>query len=191
MYQRFKIFNTMLHEIKHSIINSQKENEINDIATYDMFKEKIVRKYDADFYETNYTIFKEEIIARLSGTDMLAKFVEAFLPEYLDQIQDEIIQKLEQEKQLLKKQNNNRTMNFLKNITVRFNKAFDTLVRYNPSILQKNLIFNLEYYKDGTPKTYEDIWLSRTEENKDLIDRILRMRYPGEIPPSQKQNHTK
>lgn len=192
LYKRLKIFETMFHEIKHAKINQDRLDNIWTIDAYEMEKEYIVRMYDPSFYKSNYKRIKEEIAARISGYDSLMKFIETYFSrDLLDKIQDQILSELENEKKLEQEQNSERIMTFLEKKSIRFNHSFDTLIRYNPDILKRHLILNLEYYPNGLPKTYEDIWLSRTEENKDLIDGILRIRYPESTNPTIKQTHTK
>ncbi|MBQ8682066.1 MAG: hypothetical protein IJ509_04065 [Bacilli bacterium] len=175
---RIRIFEAMFHEIKHAINANQRKKNIWNIDIYEMEKELILRQYDNRFYNQNYRIVKEEITARINGFDMLAKFIETYLPEHLDKIQSYVISSLEKEQTLFKEQVSTRTMQFLGNITTMFNQGFDTLIKYNPSILKEHPILNLEYYPNGMSKSYENIYLSRNEENQDLIDCILNNRYP-------------
>lgn len=192
LYERLRVFITMFHEIKHAKINQDRKDNIWTIDAYEMEKEDIAGIYDKNFYNSNYIKLKEEIDARISGYDSLMKFIETyFSQELLDKIQNQILLELEAEKKLEQEQNSERIMNFLGGQQIQFNIGFDTLIRYNPDILNARTILNLEYYPNGTPKTYEDIWLSRTEENKDLIDGILRIRYPESTNLTIKQTHTK
>ena len=147
-----------------------------DYKTYEMQKEWIITDYDFTYYDQNYGEFKEEIEARIKGLDYFSKFIEAYLPEFLDEIQDELISELEEEK-TLSENIDEEPITFLE-IVEEFNLGFDTFVKYNPNILKEHPILNLEYYPNGLPKTAEDIWLSRTEQNKDLIDGIIKNRYP-------------
>lgn len=175
---RLKVFDTLPHEIKHNLVNQNQRQGKWDILSYEKKKEMLIRKYAPNFYETNYLQFKEEIDARIAGANGMQKLVELFLPEYLDEVQDELIKKLEKEKTTLNDQDHNRSMEFLSGLKVKFQLGFDTLVKYNSNIIEENPIFKLEYNSNGQPKTYEEIWLGRTEENKDLIDGILKLRYP-------------
>ena len=178
LYKRLNVFITMFHEIKHAKINQDRKDNVWTIDAYEMEKEDIVRTYDDTFYSSNYKRIKEEIEARISGYDSLLKFIETYFSgDLLDKIQNQILSELENEKTLEQEQNAERIMNFLGEQQIQFNIGFDILIRYNPNILKEHPILNLEYYPNGLPKTYEDIWLSRTEENKDLIDGILRIRY--------------
>ena len=65
------------------------------------------------------------------------------------------------------------------------------MISYNPNIINKNPILNLEYYPNGLPKTKEDILLSRTEGNKELIDDILNRKYPDSMQQSLKTGYKK
>ena len=188
---RFKIFDTMFHEIKHASIYQDKMNDIWDIETYEMTKERIVRDFDTNFYETNYLKVKEEIVARINGCDMTMKFIETYFPQYLDKVQNTMIKDLEKEKTLAKEQDSFRTMQFLGNITEVFHKGFDTLVKYNPFILKQYPIFNLEYYSNGIRKTYDDILYNKTEENKELIEEFLNISYPETMEKKPKTNYKK
>ena len=93
-----------------------------------------------------------------------------------------IIIELEKEKKLENEQNYDRVMTLLGKQQVKFNIAFDALIRYNPNILEENPILKLEYHPNGTPKSAEEIYLGRTEENKELIDEIIKKRYPEPTP---------
>lgn len=190
LYQRLQIMITMFHEITHAICDQARKNNIWNIEVYEMEKEWLTGEYDKDFYEENYEYFKEEIEARINGINCFTKFIETFSPHLLDEIQNKIIEELEDEKNFKADQANN-IMFFLKDIVEEFNIGFDTLIRYNPSILEKQPIFNLEYYPNGQPKTYEDIWLYRTEETEDLINEILKRRYPLDGEQLLKSTHNK
>ena len=179
IYKRLEILIIMFHEIKHYLNSHMRKNNIVSMDIYEILKEVIITNYDDNFYPKNYKNYKDEITARISGNFSLLKFIEIFLPEHLTDIQDEIITTLENEKRLSSEQERDQTMYFLENQKLNIQFGFDILVRYNPEILKKYPILNLEYYPNGTPKKYEDIWLARTEENKDLIDGILRKRYPS------------
>ena len=118
---------------------------------------------------------------------------EEYLPEILDLIQAEVIEDLEKEKSMLSSPSCQRTMSFLNGVEARFHQGFDALVRYNSqTILTSNPILLLEYREDGTPKTYDEICQCRTEGNSELIDGILKMRYPGgESPLRPRPVHTR
>lgn len=188
---RLAIFDTMFHEIKHASINQDRINYIWDIEAYEMEKEHIIRNFDTNFYEINYFKVKEEITARINGCDMTLKFIEIYFPQFLDEIQNQLIEDLEKEKNLAKEQNSSRTMQFLGNITEVFHSGFDTLIKYNPLLLKKYSIFHLEYYPNGIPKTYEDIIDSKNKENQELIDEILKIRYPEINSQELKTSYTR
>ena len=152
-----------------------------------MEKENIMRAYDEVFYATNYLNIKEEIAARIEGVNSLFKFIENFFPNLLDKIQDEIIANLEEENKRSNEHLEDHKMKFLKEIELSFNRGFDTLMKYNTNIIKKHPILAIEYYPNGLPKNYEDIYSERTEENKHLIDKILNNRYP-QIEEYQKKN---
>ena len=168
----------MFHEIKHAMVNQNKENNIWNFDAYKMEKERIMLDYDTDFYKTNYWRFKEEITARIAGFEFLFKFMEVYFPTLLDKIQDEVIEDLEAENNRNRKQSEDDQMKFLKNIELKFNQGFDTLIKYNPDILNQYPILSLEYYPNGLPKTDTDIELGKIKENEQLINGILKTRYP-------------
>lgn len=188
LYDRLKIINTMLHEITHALHTKMRKKGIWTTDTYKILKEWIVTEYDLDYYGDNYESFREEIEARINGIDYLSKFIEAFMPHFLDKIQDRIIEDLENEKELKGSQTYD-FVNILNSEIEEFNLAFDTLISYNPDIIKNNPILNLEYYPDGTIKAYEDIY--RNEENKELIDDILKRRYPELISQELKTTYSK
>ena len=190
LYNRLKVLNTMFHEITHSIYTQARQKGIWTPEIYTILKEWIIADYDINYYEENYEAVKEEIEARIGGMNYLSKFIETFLPHLLDKIQDRIIEDLLTEEEL-KKEKNNDLLLILTNQQKEFNLIFDTLIRYNPIIIKNNPILNLEYYEDGTIKTYEDIFKYRNEENKDIIDEILKRRYPETIQPILKTTHNK
>lgn len=179
LYNRLSIFNTLFHEIEHAKIHQNRKDNIWNIEAYEMEKERTLREYDCKFYHTNYVNVKEEIEARINGAEYLFKFIETYLPEHLGQIQDQTIKELEKENKLKLEQNNSsRKMDFLQNVTLQFQEGFDTLIKYNPNILQEHPIFQLEYHPTGKVKTIDETWLEKTEVNKDLIEEISKRRYP-------------
>lgn len=190
LYNRLKILNTILHEITHALCKkTRKEGQWNP-DTYRMLKEDIIAEYDLDYYEENYLRFKEEIEARIGGINSLSKFIETFLPHLLDKIQDRIIEDLLEEKELRDSKYND-LPNVLNNLIKEFNLVFDTLISYNPDIIKNNPILSIEYYPDGNPKTIEDIYLSRTEDNTELITDILIRRYPDTMQQNLKTGYKK
>lgn len=177
LYQRLKILITMFHEMQHAKINNDIRNKHYNIETYEMSKENILRKYDTYFYKSNYQKVKNEMDARITGIDMLSKFIETYFPNLLDTVQDEIIIHLEKERALKKNQNKENYVKMFNEINTDFQQAFDTLIRYNPSILEKHSIFNLEYHANGTIKSTDEIINQRIDENASLIEDILKKRY--------------
>lgn len=175
-FNRLLVFSTMFHEMKHSIQDFNKKNGIWDIDTYEMQKEDILKKKDTEFYPTNYLKMKEEIDARISGFEMLSKFLETYFPNLLDIIQDELIANLEKELAFQNKQANSEEVALFSNISTIKNHAFDTIIKYNPKILEENPIFRLEYHDNGTPKTLEEIEISKNNNNQELIEAIIQKR---------------
>lgn len=190
LYCRLKILNTMLHEITHALYANARKNELWTPEVYRTLKEDIIRQYDLDYYEENYKLFREEIEARINGINSLSKFIETFMPNLLDKIQDEIIEDLLTEKKL-KGSGTYDFVNILNSEIEEFNLAFDTLISYNSDIIKNNPILNLEYYTDGTIKSYEDISSYKNEENKELIDDILKRRYPEIMQSNTKTGYKK
>lgn len=186
-YDQLKVLSTMFHEIKHAEVDKNRNNNSWNFEEYEMEKENIMRAYDEVFYATNYLNIKEEIAARIEGVNSLFKFIENFFPNLLDKIQDEIIANLEEENKRSNEHLEDHKMKFLKEIELSFNRGFDTLMKYNTNIIKKHPILAIEYYPNGLPKNYEDIYSERTEENKHLIDKILNNRYP-QIDEYQKKN---
>jgi len=192
LYDQLQVFKTLFHEIKHAKIHQNKKDNIWDIETYEIEKETVMEKYDCEFYPTNYLKIKEEIEARISGNEILFKFIESFLPELLNQIQDQIMKNLEEEKELKEKQNAvTKEMDFLTNMTVKFQDGFDTLMKYNPKILKEHPIFRLEYHQNGTIKSIDEILLGRTEQNQELIIEIIKKRYPETYEKELKSTYRK
>ena len=168
LMKRLEIFATLPHELNHNLINYRQKHDEWDIESYEMIKEEIIMYSVSNFYATNMFKLKNEIAARINGANAMQKLVELLMPEYLEKIQEKIISLLEEEKAKQKEQEHNRSLEFLKGIETKFQLGFDTFIKFNPGILEKYPILKLEYYPNGLPKTAEDIWLSRTEKNKDL-----------------------
>ena len=157
---------------------------------YEMEKEDVISQYDIFFYKENYAKFKEEIEAETKGIDYTMKFIETYLPNLLDKIQDELIEELKIKRNF----QNNSTIDIKNCLEARakdIHIIFDRLIQYNPHILDKHPIFKLEYYSDGLPKTTEDILSSRSEENKELINNIIKRRYSDSMEQTLKNNHKK
>lgn len=180
-YKRLHVFVTSFHEMKHAQKKDELTLSIYDYETYEMKKEEELMSYDQNYYQRNYKYTKQEIDARIAGYDMLAKFIETFLPQYLDAIQDAISKSLELELQIKEKQEQCQNIEILGNSQINFQQAFDTLVIYHPNIIHKNPIFLLEYHENGIPKTSQEIKNQRTKDNSEIIDGILKNRYPKEF----------
>ena len=118
------------------------------------------------------------------------KFIETYLPNLLDKIQDDLIEELK-----IKRNFQNDSTIDIKNCFETQAKdihiIFDRLIQYNHLILDKHPIFKLEYYEDGSPKTKEDILSSMTEENKELINNIIKRRYPENTKSDSKTGYKK
>lgn len=173
MIVRFSIFITILHEIRHHKQYGKKS--INEVEDYKSLKEIYIEEYEPNYYEFNYRKLLEEIDARLTSYNMITKFLEKFFPKYLNKIQDLLIEQLNGELKFKKEQTNTRQIIGKK--AINFELAFDTLIKYNKSILEKEPLFNIEYNKDGTPKKIEQLLEVRNEENYKIIDAILKRRY--------------
>lgn len=182
LYNRLSIFKTLFHEMRHAMVGKALRDKNYDIETYKIAQEDILRAYEKDFYTKNYSKISMELDARLSGIDMLAKFLETYLPEFLDTIQNEMLKDLEQEKQQL---TNNDEIKILEIFEKDFHHVFDTLIKYNPSLLEKHPIFNLEYHQDGTPKTYEEMIIQCNEENYIFVQQLIQRRYPTQFLQEQ------
>ena len=179
LYERLLLFVTNFHEINHAKIYDESINKKWTIDTYDFTREQIMRQYDTDFYNKNYVLFLTEINAEIEGFDMLMKFIEIYFPMLLETIQDQIIRELTELKKSKCKQNDyTRVVYLFGEIKLEFNNLFDTVIRYNPDILKLYPIFELEYTKDGQVKTPEAILSSSTNENKEIINAIIKRRYP-------------
>lgn len=173
--ERFQIFTTILHELRHHQQFSNKEKIT--YQDYIIKKEEELRKCDINYYEENYKIVEIEMDARLEGYNMLQKFIEKFFPNILNELQNSIIRKLNNELQLKESLSQVKEIEIIKKTNIDIQQAFDTLIRYNPKILEKEPIFKLEYHDSGLPKTIEDLLNEITEENKELIEEILEKRY--------------
>ena len=169
--ERIHLFITILHEMRHIKKEYDKNHQYYDIETYEMLKEEKLEEFDFNYYSTNYIYTKEEMDARIASYNMIAKFFKNYLPNHLDKVQDSIIESLEEE--LIFQKEITEKVIILKKKEVNFHDSFDLLVKYNPKIIQENWIFELEYNKDGTAKSYEDIMTYQTKENKELIEAII------------------
>lgn len=176
LFKRIQLFITSFHEMQHAIQYHKLAHNLWNIETYEMQKESILEDYDTEFYPTNYQKIKMEIDARIAGYDSLAKFLETYFPSLLDTIQDQLITELEKEQKFKKNQITIDEVKAFKNLQTICTHAFDTLAKYNPTIIEKHPIFNLEYYPNGTPKTIEEIELQKTPQNQELIDNIIKRR---------------
>lgn len=176
---RMEFLKTSLHEMRHAVQNKNKKEQKYDINTYKMVKEDNLKKFDPNYYSSNYKYVNEEIDARIESYNMLAKFFETYLPEYLDELQKSIIENLQKEQTIKNTRDENEQIQIISKANIDFNLAFDTLIKYNPNILKEAPILNIEYYEDGSPKSYEDIVSLINDENKELINYILETRYPS------------
>lgn len=183
--ERFQIFTTILHELRHHQQFSNKEKIT--YQDYIIKKEEELRKCDINYYEENYKIVEIEMDARLEGYNMLQKFIEKFFPNILNELQNSIIRKLNNELQLKESLSQVKEIEIIKKTNIDIQQAFDTLIRYNPKILEKEPIFKLEYHDSGLPKTIEDLLNEITEENKELIEEILEKRYSYKERKNQHQ----
>ena len=102
-----------------------------------------------------------------------------------------MIEELKEELNYKRFHQNDRTVEIIKTHKIDINLAFDTLIKYNKKILEKNPIFNLEYHQDGTPKTKEELLNSINEENAKIITGILKIRYQFNIEEELNIKHTK
>ena len=66
--------------------------------------------------------------------------------------------------------------------------AFDILLKYNLDILKKEQIFHLEYNKDGTPKTLDELLANITSENEQIITEIIKNRYQYNFAKDSNKN---
>ena len=189
-YERIQAIIVIFHEITHSLIEQNKRRNIWNFEIYEMEKEDVISQYDIFFYKENYAKFKEEIEAEIKGIDYTMKFIETYLPNLLDKIQDDLIEELK----IKRKFQNDPTIDIKNCFEIRakdIHIIFDRLIQYNPHILDKHPIFKLEYYEDGLPKTKEDILSSMTEENRELINNIIKRRYPENTKLNSKPGYKK
>lgn len=193
LIEKLHVLIVSLHEIRHAQKKKEKQNQsqIKDIETYEMLKEEVLNQYNPKYYKANYKYYQEEIDARIESYNMLAKFFETYLPQHLNHLQGSIrimllVEKKAKEDRLKKNQ-----INIMDKKEVDFYLAFDTILKHNPDILKKLSIFRLEYNENGIPKSYEEILLSQNNQNKELIDQILKNRYPEIYSFELKQTHIK
>lgn len=186
---RIRIFITILHELRHHQEYKQK-NKFN-IEEYEMMKEKYLIHYDQSYYDNNYHVVLEEIDARIESYNMITKFFEAFLPNQLNNVQDSIIKSLKQELDLKNKKKQEKKISILNQSNIDFEQAFDTLIKYNKKILEKEPILLIEYHFDGTPKSIDELLSTKDEENNKFIDELLKRRYKHNLSPKLNPFHTK
>ncbi len=176
LWNRLQLFITVFHEMQHAIRFHNKKVGFWDIETYEMQKEDVLEEYDPKFYKTNYTEEKNEIDARIAGLNSLSNFLETYFPDTLNIVQDKLLMELGDEKKFQEEQMTTEEVLLFQKLETISNHAFDTLIRYNPNILEKNPIFTLEYHQNGTPKTPEEIELQKNPKNQELIDEIIKKR---------------
>lgn len=191
LIERIQVLITSLHELYHAKKNKDKQEQKVDVETYKMIKEDILSDYNPDYYTINYKQYQEEIEARINSYNMLAKFFETYLPNHLNKLQNSILAMLEYENSIKRDRININRINIMNKDHVDFNLAFDTLIKYIPSILEEYPILKLEYNKDGYTKSYEELLLSQNDDNKELIDNILKSRYLWKDYLEQKKNNIK
>ena len=189
LLERTRIFTTILHELRHHKQYCTKTP--NSIYEYNMRKERYLLEYDKEYYSKNYDYVYEEIDARKASYNMLQRFFELYFPYLLTLLQDEIIKDLNREKELQKTKNQEKDITLVYKNNVKFNDAFDILIKYNKELLEQEPIFNLEYNQDGSIKSQEELLNSKTVENEDIIKGILKNRYKYNIEQTLIKNNTK
>lgn len=167
---KFNLFITMFHEMRHAVQEKNRENNNYDFDTYFMLKETIIKKYDINYYNSNYKIVLEEIDARRGGIDNTIEFFQSCFPQISNIVEYNLKRKKEN-------YDYSDCSNKIISITEKeeyINNIFDKLLSVHTDLLDKYPILKLEYDNNGNVKSYEELCV---ENNNELISDIIRYRY--------------
>jgi len=178
---RFDLFITMFHEMRHAIKSDNIKNNIFDYNTYFMLKEKIIRNYDLNYYSSNYRMILEEIDARSDSYLEVHNFFKENFPMFESIIGSMIETKIENY--------DYREYNEKKfSITDRkeyVSLIFDKIISMRPELIERYPVLQLEYNLDGSVKDRDDIY-DNGNYDIELIDKIIMYRYGNNLKSVRK-----
>ena len=169
---RFDLFITMFHEMRHAVKHNNIENNQFDYNTYFMLKEQIIREHDADYYNSNYRLILEEIDAREESYGATLSFFKENFPSLEGIVADVIKGKIE---------NHDYSEYSEKKFSITNKKElvsqiFDKIISLHPELLQEYPVLQLEYHPDGRIKTPAEMIVSGNYDIE-LVNQIKAKRY--------------
>lgn len=179
-FNKFDLFVTMFHEMRHAVQEKNREDNNFDFDTYFMLKETIIKKYDTNYYNSNYKIVLEEIDARRGGIDNTIEFFQSCFPQISNIVENNLNRKKEYydySDYSNKKLSVTEKEEYINNI-------FDKLLSVHIDLLDKYPILKLEYDSNGIPKSYDKL---NSENNNELINDIIRYRYSNDLNSMKKK----
>ena len=179
-FNKFDLFVTMFHEMRHAVQEKNREDNNFDFDTYFMLKETIIKKYDTNYYNSNYKIVLEEIDARRGGIHNTIEFYQSCFPQISNIVENNLNRKKEYydySDYSNKKLSVTEKEEYINNI-------FDKLLSVHIDLLDKYPILKLEYDSNGIPKSYDKL---NSENNNELVNDIIRYRYSNDLNSMKKK----
>ncbi len=168
LIKKTRIFQTMFHEMRHTIQEDDMDKGKMDYLTYNFIKEKIIEDYDKDYYSENYTNFFMESDARKEQIIGALGFLNEMNPNFVKVIKDQM-----EDNYISERENHTIYGDSKKKISIGKDNFIDVsnyvgmLIQNNPIILTNNPILNIEYNPNGSKKSIEEM-INNFEEQKDI-----------------------
>ena len=161
-----KLFDTMFHEMQHAIQTDNINKGKIDYLTYNCIKENIIKEYDSDFYNMNYSRMYGEIDARKNGIlgmlDLFKSMRLEFGENTIKHFENQYIK--ESETHTIYNEANKR-ISIGEEQTMDISTYLGRLINDNPEIIKQNPILEIEYHSDGSKKSLIEL-LNEFEQKK-------------------------
>lgn len=165
-YSSLSIISNVFHENTHASQNYDiKVSKYSSYYKYLMIKEDVIKNYDCNFYNVNYSNMFEEVEARLIAAKKTGQLLEKICPDTavelaLHDIKDTILFETREDVEI-EMQNYEKSMYKIDTSSYyridKIEDIFDKIIAKNPEYLEKYPGLNIEYNSDGSLKTIRDM----------------------------------
>lgn len=166
---------TMHHELRHEQQSQSMDDNNNDYLTYMMIKEKVLSSDDYNFYNRNYDYMYNELDAEYFGLKATINFIKSLASNNLKNTTEyrTIVNKLEERKRSLEERFLNANIKTDKDgEKIEINSAVQQKIMESPELLEKYPVLQVEFNKDGSKKSLEQIFSEFTVVCREKNNRL-------------------
>ena len=151
---KLEMLEAFFHELNHFKIYCDIEVGTTNICLYRILKEQLIRKsIGKQYYDTNYSLYSEEIYVELLTLIDFLKFIKLVDPKRFDSCYYELKEPMMIKLKDVIERWNNKKRDVSKVIDINdnymnINDAFDLQLRYNKKWLEEYPLLKIEYYID-------------------------------------------